>query len=74
MGHALLPQRGDELGNVTEVLARLTGVREQVFDRHEAADGDAARASELLDEVAVVAHPQGFRQADTAGAGARHAR
>jgi hypothetical protein len=70
--HSLLAHRRDQLREVAHVLARLIRVRIDVFDRHHAPDGLAARTAELIDEVHVVTHAQGFGQTDPAWA--RHVR
>ena len=70
--NALFADRRHQLGQVAHGLARLMGIGHEVLDGNQTANGDPSGSSELLDEVAVVSHPQGFRQADAAGA--RHVR
>ena len=45
-----------------ERLARLVGIRSDVFDRDQPADRLAARTDELVDEVRLVPHANRFRQ------------
>ena len=69
---ALLAHGRDQLRQIAHVLPRLLRVRLDVFDRHHAPDRLSPRTSELIDEVHVVSHAQGFRQADASWA--RHVR